>query len=368
MTEDAKILPFHQALLNADFEKIEEFFNNGTDINQSDENGRNSIYYAIFSENLDILKWVIGKGADINYVCPIDGNSLLHLAAGEGRLDMVQYLIREHHFDVNALNRDGETPLSCSMIFTQMELACYLIEKGAVKIGKIPNAGALLKYIKYKITRLKRRKTLKNKEPINKRISVLQSFLKCNSPKAAKPENYKEINAEVEKVLINIGIKKGKELFFYKRHLEYAEKQQLISLYNKNQKDKKIRNIIWKCYLSNHITMFHTSCVIKPAYTISFNRGALLPDCRTGSELDMSSFIKDIPSFLPKFGIDYYLNKNKKFSTWMSLNTKNFDTVIEDVNLDRISLEQQNYLQCIFMRYTLSEIELIELNDQWYIL
>lgn len=42
-------------------------------------------------------------------------NSSLHVASGQGRLDMVRFLVAEVHVDVNLRKEDGQTPLYCAI-------------------------------------------------------------------------------------------------------------------------------------------------------------------------------------------------------------------------------------------------------------
>lgn len=98
-----------------------------------------------------MLKFVIEQGVSPNYKEENDGETLLHMAAGEGNLNMVIYLLEKHHLDINALSKNDYTPLGKCMIWTQMEVACCLIENGAKNIGKVYHIEALLKYILKKI-------------------------------------------------------------------------------------------------------------------------------------------------------------------------------------------------------------------------
>ena len=51
------------------------------------------------------------KNIDVNHIRNGNGWTLLHYAAGDDRVDMVQYLVDERHAHIDAQNEDGWTPL-----------------------------------------------------------------------------------------------------------------------------------------------------------------------------------------------------------------------------------------------------------------
>lgn len=339
MSEE-NLLPLHQAILDGNLETAKQLVSNGADINIIDEKGRGAAYYAVFSRRLKMLKWVFSQGVSADYK-ESDGETLLHMAAGEGMLDMVKYLMKEHHLDINALSNDCLTPLGTCMIWTQMEVACCLIENGAKNIGEIHHFEALLKYIAKKIQDIKSEIEDYNKDEYLKRISKLNDFIITNSAIEKKPKNYIKINSDIEKVLLKLGISKGKELIFYKKYLDWNDKEEIIKLFNSDNKNPQIRPIIWKCYLQNHITKFCTAVYIYPAYLLPFTKKEVERDWKkTGEEgIDVADFIKDIETIYPKFGRDYYYLKDKS-SLWFSLPSKpkNGDSYIDaDLCIENMS-------------------------------
>ncbi len=83
---------------------------------QKDADGRNALYYAIFTRNLDIVKALVEYGfnpADIDDEC---GATTLHLASSEGMGDLVEYLLDSVNMDVNALDKKKQNPLSYALM------------------------------------------------------------------------------------------------------------------------------------------------------------------------------------------------------------------------------------------------------------
>lgn len=190
------------------------------------------------------------------------------------------------------------------MIWTQMEVACCLIENGAKNIGKVYHIEALLKYILKKIQELKSKIEPYNKDVYTKRIERLEDFIKNSSEKIEKPKNHLKINSELEKVLLKIGFHKGKELAFYKKNLDWNKKE----VFNTNAKDPQIRVFIWECYLKNHVTQLCTSVGFYPAYMLPFTKKEIEKDWNKHDcyRIDVADFIKDIGTLFPKLGRDYY--------------------------------------------------------------
>lgn len=79
--------------------------------------GRDALYYAIFTGNVEIVKTLIEYGFN-----PIDidnktGATALHLAASEGNFDLVVYLVVSVKMNVNILDKNGRNPLYYAMMF-----------------------------------------------------------------------------------------------------------------------------------------------------------------------------------------------------------------------------------------------------------
>jgi len=92
--------------------------------------------YAIFIEpafqhsNMVIVEYVVSKGGKIDNLTS-NGNSMLHIAATKGDLNLTRYCVEDHKLDVNATNTLGETPLMYAVKANKMSLVNYLIDRGA---------------------------------------------------------------------------------------------------------------------------------------------------------------------------------------------------------------------------------------------
>ncbi|CAJ1393867.1 unnamed protein product [Effrenium voratum] len=76
--------------------------------------------------DLGQLKLMAKRGA-LQQKCQA-GNSLLHVGARSGQLEVVQFLLSNRQVDVNVQNKNGWTPLMWTAITGQVELAELLIQ------------------------------------------------------------------------------------------------------------------------------------------------------------------------------------------------------------------------------------------------
>ena len=79
------------------------------DLEQTDREGRTLLAYAAFYGRLDLLEYLVSRGANIN-AADRNGYTALHGAVQEKRMDVIEYLL-SRGADVNAKNAFGGTPI-----------------------------------------------------------------------------------------------------------------------------------------------------------------------------------------------------------------------------------------------------------------
>ena len=83
------------------------------------------------NQNIDIIRLLIEKGADVNNT-DIDGNTVLHkmLSNQINRIDIADLLI-QNGFDINSLNERGESIISLAISNNMIDMVRLLLNSGA---------------------------------------------------------------------------------------------------------------------------------------------------------------------------------------------------------------------------------------------
>lgn len=111
----------------------------GADINYENAIGNDVLSCAIYAsferwDTLEIIEYLEQYGKDIYKKHPRNGNTLLHKACESDSLLVIQYLINDRRFDINAVNADGDTPLICFLRFAssrKLDTLQFLLQSGA---------------------------------------------------------------------------------------------------------------------------------------------------------------------------------------------------------------------------------------------
>ncbi len=104
VTDDEQVV-FTEALRDGNIKVVKKFLNANAGVNDL-YFGWSALQIAANKGQLEVLKLLIEKGADINYQHPISKNTALHLAALSDHPEVVKYLISKGA-DVNVKLRAG---------------------------------------------------------------------------------------------------------------------------------------------------------------------------------------------------------------------------------------------------------------------
>jgi ankyrin repeat protein len=85
---------------------------------------------AIYQKNLDGVKAAISQDGLLVHRTYRRGETPLHMAAIEGSVDIVRFLITQGA-DVNAVNNRGQTPLHMACYYNRLDIVKYLVSRGA---------------------------------------------------------------------------------------------------------------------------------------------------------------------------------------------------------------------------------------------
>lgn len=109
---------------------IDRIIESDGDIHQRDRFGYQAIHYAA-QEGNDVFNLLVKKGADIHSVTTKEKYTPLHLAAIDGEVETIRFLLA-NNADKNVKNIDGSTPLNFAITNENEEIAELLRQAGAV--------------------------------------------------------------------------------------------------------------------------------------------------------------------------------------------------------------------------------------------
>ncbi|NBO10397.1 MAG: ankyrin repeat domain-containing protein [Methylophilaceae bacterium] len=90
--EGEQQVEYTQGLRDGDLKIVKKYLDSGTDVNEKFF-AWTAIQIATNNNQLAVVKLLVERGADINYVHPVTKMTALHLAAYDGHQEIVKYLI-----------------------------------------------------------------------------------------------------------------------------------------------------------------------------------------------------------------------------------------------------------------------------------
>lgn len=123
--------PLYFAVLNNHTEYLDYLIQKGAEIDVPDFLGRTPMYIAVRDGNKAMVEKLHLRGADLFQQAHHHNRTLLHLAAIEGHLDVVAYLIA-NGLPVNAKDKNGLTPLDYAAKYGNRLVQETIRKKGGV--------------------------------------------------------------------------------------------------------------------------------------------------------------------------------------------------------------------------------------------
>lgn len=123
-------------LKSNDYLNIKKMIKNGADVNDENENGESVLAFAIRGHcDIDLLMLLIENGADVEDF-DNEGVSIFDMAITYNNIEMVKYILEQGH-DVNkTMRRSGFTSLMAAACYGRAEIAKILLENGADQNAK----------------------------------------------------------------------------------------------------------------------------------------------------------------------------------------------------------------------------------------
>ena len=126
------VAPLRFATASSYIDILEYLISKGADVNVEDNLGRTPLWLQFNYGSLEGLKMLIENGADANgYFNKEKGDRFIHVMAQFGNLDLVKFLVEKGQADIHVKNNEGKTALDIAMENGHSEVVEYLKSKEA---------------------------------------------------------------------------------------------------------------------------------------------------------------------------------------------------------------------------------------------
>ncbi|XP_071086322.1 ankyrin-3-like, partial [Haliotis cracherodii] len=130
----------HQACRGGDIETVREVLaQDKLDINSSSKNGETPVMMAARAGYVELVDFLVKKGADMSLVNS-GGDNILHQACRGGDIETVKTVLAQDKLDINSRSKNGETPVMMAARAGYVELVDLLVKKGG-DMSLVNNSG-----------------------------------------------------------------------------------------------------------------------------------------------------------------------------------------------------------------------------------
>ena len=142
-----KMMPGMDVQFNVSDQELLKLIKTVPDVNMPGRDGRTLLIHAALYNRIEILKWLLGHGGNID-AQDYEGLTALHCAAASKHYEIAEILV-SHHAQLNLRDRYGNTPLF-RVSHLQPEMALLLVRAGAdCKVKNLYDVSLYDKYQAY---------------------------------------------------------------------------------------------------------------------------------------------------------------------------------------------------------------------------
>lgn len=109
-----------QMILRTNKDQVKEW------INKKSHDGFTPLHYAAFRGNMDVIKFLIEHGSEID-TCNNEGLSVLHLAAQGNKTSVMIFFVERYNLDIRKTDKIGSTPLHWASYLGSEDCFNYLL-------------------------------------------------------------------------------------------------------------------------------------------------------------------------------------------------------------------------------------------------
>jgi ankyrin repeat protein/L-ascorbate metabolism protein UlaG (beta-lactamase superfamily) len=124
-----RLTPLHMAARGGHLEIVRLLLKNGADLQARENDNENALYYAALSNNLELVKYLVGKGLKVKDGESSAGNTPLSIAVQNGNFAVASYFI-SRGADVLYKDKENQTLLHIACWRSKQDMFRLLVQKG----------------------------------------------------------------------------------------------------------------------------------------------------------------------------------------------------------------------------------------------
>lgn len=141
LDDDGKT-PLMIASKEGDLDFVKFLVEKGADVNFLSIHGVNALWYSVVAEHYEISKFLIYEGSDVNVFSKAGKIGILNMASYNGELGIIQLLL-ERGADINFQNSGGVSPLASAILGDHLDIVEFFVQRGCnielrTVMGKTP--------------------------------------------------------------------------------------------------------------------------------------------------------------------------------------------------------------------------------------
>ncbi|XP_062573887.1 serine/threonine-protein phosphatase 6 regulatory ankyrin repeat subunit B-like [Saccostrea cucullata] len=122
--------PLHWAAESGNIDLLKFLLGRGFDINTRKNDGKTVLHICCMYGKLDMIRYLNEQYSHLLYIKDRIGNNVLHAAAWGGNIDLFKFLV-EKGFDINVSSNDGKTVLHLCCMNGELEMCKHLTENNS---------------------------------------------------------------------------------------------------------------------------------------------------------------------------------------------------------------------------------------------
>ncbi|CAH3039511.1 unnamed protein product [Pocillopora meandrina] len=136
----------HAAAEGGNTSIVERALSFDIDIDSKDEGSATPLIIAVKGNHVEVVKYLLQRGADISLTYGPDKGNVLHIASQEGSVAVIIEMLLSYDLRPDPRDGEGNTPLAYAAAFGQIEAVNCLLEHGADPFLKGQNGWSLLHF------------------------------------------------------------------------------------------------------------------------------------------------------------------------------------------------------------------------------